>query len=59
MNMFLPGGGTGFIGKALVDILKRAGHEVTVISRTQAPGRITWVSFFPKTKVVNRRSIQI
>ena len=37
------GGGTGFIGKALVDILKRKGHEVTLISRTRAPGRITWV----------------
>ena len=50
MNMFLPGGGTGFIGKALVDTLKRAGHEVTVISRTQAPGRITWVSLFRRPK---------
>ena len=50
MNMFLPGGGTGFIGKALVDSLKRAGHEVTVISRTQAPGRITWVSLFRRPK---------
>lgn len=38
----IVGGGTGFIGKALVDTLKRKGHEVTIISRTQAPGRITW-----------------
>ncbi|KAL9974822.1 hypothetical protein ACROYT_G011912 [Oculina patagonica] len=38
----LVGGGTGFIGKALVDTLKRKGHEVTIISRTRAPGRITW-----------------
>lgn len=25
-----------------MDTLKRKGHEVTIISRTQAPGRITW-----------------
>jgi len=42
--LVFPGGGTGFIGKALVDTLKRKGHEVTIISRTQAPGRLTWVS---------------
>jgi len=54
MKMFLPGGGTGFIGKALVDTLKCAGHEVTVISRTQAPGRISWVSLIK----VNQSSIQ-
>lgn len=55
MRMFLAGGGTGFIGKALVDTLKRAGHEVTVISRTQAAGRITWVSLIK----ANQSSIQI
>lgn len=38
----LVGGGTGFIGRALVEALKRKGHEVTIISRTQAPGKITW-----------------
>lgn len=38
----LIGGGTGFIGKALVGSLKQAGHDVTIISRTKAPGRITW-----------------
>lgn len=38
----LVGGGTGFIGKALVRSLKQAGHEVTIISRSKAPGRITW-----------------
>lgn len=42
--LFFPGGGTGFIGKALVGSLKQAGHDVTIISRTKAPGRITWVS---------------
>lgn len=41
---FYTGGGTGFIGKALVRSLKQAGHEVTIISRSKAPGRITWVS---------------
>lgn len=41
---FSTGGGTGFIGKALVRSLKQAGHEVTIISRSKAPGRITWVS---------------
>ncbi|PFX32230.1 epimerase family protein SDR39U1-like isoform X2 [Stylophora pistillata] len=38
----LVGGGTGFIGRALVEALKRKGHEVTIISRSQAPGKITW-----------------
>lgn len=38
----LVGGGTGFIGKALVGTLKQAGHDVTIISRTKAPGRISW-----------------
>lgn len=39
---FFSGGGTGFIGRALVEALKRKGHEVTIISRSQAPGKITW-----------------
>ena len=26
-----------------MDTLKQRGHKVTIISRTQAPGRITWV----------------
>ncbi|XP_066579066.1 epimerase family protein SDR39U1 [Amia ocellicauda] len=36
------GGGTGFVGRALTQLLRSKGHEVTVISRQPGPGRITW-----------------
>ncbi|XP_077626613.1 epimerase family protein SDR39U1 isoform X3 [Crocuta crocuta] len=36
------GGGTGFIGTALTQLLKARGHEVTLVSRKPGPGRITW-----------------
>uniref|UniRef100_A0A8C9QH61 Short chain dehydrogenase/reductase family 39U member 1 n=1 Tax=Spermophilus dauricus TaxID=99837 RepID=A0A8C9QH61_SPEDA len=38
----LVGGGTGFVGTALTQLLKARGHEVTLISRQPRPGRITW-----------------
>lgn len=38
----LVGGGTGFIGTALTQLLKARGHEVTLISRKPGPDRITW-----------------
>ncbi|XP_037690624.1 epimerase family protein SDR39U1 isoform X3 [Choloepus didactylus] len=37
-----PGGGTGFIGTALTQLLKAKGHEVTLVSRKPGPDRITW-----------------
>ena len=36
------GGGSGFIGSALKAALTARGDEVTLISRTAGPGRITW-----------------
>lgn len=45
---FLPifvGGGTGFVGRELIRLLKNKGHEVTLISRQPGPGKITWVRF--------------
>lgn len=36
------GGGTGFIGTALTQLLKARGHKVTLVSRQPGPGRITW-----------------
>ncbi|XP_030890659.1 epimerase family protein SDR39U1 isoform X4 [Leptonychotes weddellii] len=36
------GGGTGFIGTALTQLLKARGHEVTLVSRKPGPDRITW-----------------
>lgn len=39
----LTGGGTGFVGRELMRLLKNKGHEVTVISRQPGPGKITWV----------------
>ncbi|KAM9646042.1 epimerase family protein SDR39U1 [Trichechus inunguis] len=38
----LVGGGTGFIGTALAQLLKARGHEVTLVSRKPGPDRITW-----------------
>ncbi|XP_004864124.1 epimerase family protein SDR39U1 isoform X1 [Heterocephalus glaber] len=38
----LVGGGTGFIGQALTQLLKSRGHEVTLVSRRPGPARITW-----------------
>ncbi|XP_049624167.1 epimerase family protein SDR39U1 [Suncus etruscus] len=38
----LVGGGTGFVGTALTQLLKARGHEVTLVSRKPGPGRITW-----------------
>ena len=38
----LIGGGSGFIGSALTARLRARGDEVTWISRTAGPGRITW-----------------
>ncbi|XP_025298244.1 epimerase family protein SDR39U1 isoform X2 [Canis lupus baileyi] len=38
----LVGGGTGFIGTALTQLLRARGHEVTLVSRKPGPGRITW-----------------
>jgi uncharacterized protein (TIGR01777 family) len=36
------GGGSGFIGSALVAALRARGDSVTIISRSSGPGRITW-----------------
>ena len=41
-----PGGGTGFIGKRLVSVLKTKGHDVTIISRTSGNGKISWVRLY-------------
>ncbi|XP_032773387.1 epimerase family protein SDR39U1 isoform X2 [Rattus rattus] len=38
----LVGGGTGFIGTALTQLLKTKGHEVKLVSRQPGPDRITW-----------------
>ncbi|KAK2822745.1 hypothetical protein Q5P01_022810 [Channa striata] len=36
------GGGSGFVGRELTGLLRKKGHEVTLISRQPGPGRITW-----------------
>ncbi|KAJ8272575.1 hypothetical protein GJAV_G00090840 [Gymnothorax javanicus] len=36
------GGGSGFVGRELTRLLRRKGHEVTIISRHPGPDRITW-----------------
>ncbi|XP_074090871.1 epimerase family protein SDR39U1 [Macrotis lagotis] len=38
----LIGGGSGFIGRALTQLLLSRGHEVTLVSRRPGANRITW-----------------
>lgn len=38
----LLGGGTGFVGTALKQILLNKGYDVTIISRMPGAGRVTW-----------------
>lgn len=38
----LIGGGSGFIGRALADVLRLRGDRVTLISRFAGEGRLTW-----------------
>ncbi|XP_065270341.1 epimerase family protein SDR39U1 isoform X1 [Emys orbicularis] len=38
----LVGGGTGFVGGALTQLLRSQGHEVTHVSRHPGPDRISW-----------------
>jgi uncharacterized protein len=42
LRHIVVGGGSGFIGSALVAALRSRGDSVTIISRTGGPGRITW-----------------
>lgn len=39
----LLGGGTGFVGTALTQLLRSRGHEVTHVSRQAGKDRISWV----------------
>uniref|UniRef100_A0A8C7EEP9 NAD-dependent epimerase/dehydratase domain-containing protein n=1 Tax=Nothoprocta perdicaria TaxID=30464 RepID=A0A8C7EEP9_NOTPE len=39
----LVGGGTGFVGRALTQLLRLRGHEVTHVSRQGGKDRISWV----------------
>ncbi|XP_035285332.1 epimerase family protein SDR39U1 isoform X2 [Anguilla anguilla] len=36
------GGGSGFVGRELTRLLRKRGHEVTIVSRQPGPDRITW-----------------
>lgn len=38
-----PGGGTGFVGRALTQLLQSRGHQVTHVSRRGGKDRISWV----------------
>jgi len=39
MNSILVTGGTGKLGRPTVDLLREAGHDVRVLSRSEGPGR--------------------
>ncbi len=36
------GGGSGYVGRALVESLRADGHDVTVVSRTDGDGAVPW-----------------
>ncbi|KAM6314899.1 epimerase family protein SDR39U1 [Aegotheles albertisi] len=38
----LVGGGTGFVGRALTQLLRSRGHQVTPVSRHRGPDRLSW-----------------
>lgn len=42
IKCFILGGGTGFIGSALCNLLKNKGYGVTTISRMPGPQRMSW-----------------
>nr|DBA22668.1 TPA: hypothetical protein GDO54_013681 [Pyxicephalus adspersus] len=44
----LIGGGNGFIGQSLSQLLRKRGHKVTIISRKPGEQRITWVDVTKK-----------
>ncbi|XP_044144243.1 epimerase family protein SDR39U1 [Bufo gargarizans] len=44
----LIGGGSGFIGQSLSQLLKSRGHQVTIISRQPGQERITWTDVSKK-----------
>lgn len=53
ISLSLPaGGGTGFVGRELIRLLRNKGHEVTLISRQPGPGKITWVKSQSNSKPV-------
>ncbi|KAM9329588.1 epimerase family protein SDR39U1 [Gastrophryne carolinensis] len=45
---FQIGGGSGFIGQVLSQLLRKKGHTVTIISRRPGEQRITWVDITEK-----------
>ncbi|XP_018413707.1 PREDICTED: epimerase family protein SDR39U1 [Nanorana parkeri] len=44
----LIGGGSGFVGQSLSQLLRKKGHKVTIISRKPGEQRITWVDVTKK-----------
>ncbi|KAM3940293.1 epimerase family protein SDR39U1 [Leptodactylus fuscus] len=44
----LIGGGSGFLGQSLSRLLKRRGHQVTIISRQPGQQQITWADLSKK-----------
>ncbi|XP_077309529.1 epimerase family protein SDR39U1-like isoform X2 [Lithobates pipiens] len=44
----LIGGGSGFVGQSLSQLLRKRGHKVTIISRKPGEQRITWVDVTKK-----------
>ncbi|KAB7505590.1 Epimerase family protein [Armadillidium nasatum] len=42
LGTIVLGGGSGFIGTALSNLLKSKGYNIVVVSRTPGPSRMTW-----------------
>lgn len=53
----VSGGGSGFIGTALANSLKRKGYDVRIISRKPGPWRTTWVGDARVITFVHQSSI--
>ena len=53
----LIGGGSGFVGRALQQALRKNGHAVTIVSRKAGESRITWDSVSARGKRQGRQGV--
>jgi hypothetical protein len=49
VTVWFSGGGTGFVGTALGQLLRNKGYGVTIVSRMPGPQRMSWVMLLIKS----------